>query len=991
MLMKQWCERTMPTFPIFVFDAVRGDYIFVHGCRRVDGFSIVFFPQLPHWTIICHDQEERVPHAPLVYFGDVPLDSPDIYWHFRAPTPMALVMHSQGRACMCQSRCQHEPVRFHTAPSVGFGNRGLRLGHQLVVVAHKAPYSRGKGDHLYHREVNHVLSEEEENCWSMVNVNLSSVQYVTLFKIRLAVYKVQSDYTIVRNISLVSSVASFVSCLARIEFRRKGLVEKVPSILPNFSMCELPHFPQVRTMIFGESTFQCFLRHVRLTFSYVSSSLSIGSRAFTSFLSNGLHMLTARQWFFVGTLSLFHMYVFHRLTRKFRYEPRLASTWLPVSLSSLPFSNELVNRTAMGTDALACRNLLRRALAEYDHPICVDPVEVERWIDNVTQVTGTMPVPTIGAGICHCCMRKRKLKKLRCSECRSYRDPPYDDVYFGLVPAMYPLVEQHPLIPLGLPFRTLRRNRIFQWDGVRLRTTTEVMAIYNNNPPSLRARGLLCGPMWLGVVVRCFPSTLETTLVAAAIRMAVYPANLPRPGFWEGMCSICDVLLPKADLSPVTPTAVLDNQRSGDRRRKLEECFRLIDEGFPIHRAIRQDMTMGAFVKLEKHVAVALIQGWWRKKNKLAPRLINNPKALLNALMSVYTLPCLTWLHDTWSCTTNVYYAGCSPPGELNTFLSRASVNRYILEDDVSMMDGSHSLQSQRFFRHCLLRNFKGVYRDRFMELLLYCQDLYVVKGKLRLWISGPNPSGVPVTSLLNSITTAFVRVCALYYAYTGVDLTLDASGLDQFKRFLSVIYTAVAGDDGCTFLPARYGGVETFSPEFMERYIQYFSFSGFDVGPTKIKTHLPDNWRLHTFLAMRPYWSGQGYEYGVEISRRMKAMFWMLDKNHHPLAWGRGVATSLLKASRHVPVVSDICRWYLSCTRGVQTTISVASFTNPYSSVYGYEVMGDLCERTVEEFCCDYEVPRSEYDDFLVYLWSQTNPLINLDHPLLWAIARKE
>ncbi len=998
MSMQQWCDRSMPGFPIFVYDVIRADYIFVRGFRRVDGFAIVFFPNLPHWSIVMLSQEEHVPHVPLVYFGNVPLDSQDIYWHFDQPTPSALHKQSLGLACRCTSRCHHEGERFQSAPSVGFGKRGISLGHQLVVIAHKSPYSRGRQDHLHFRELNHVVAEEPEDCWLIGNVDLSSVQYVTLTKIRLSVYCVLPDYRRrIFGFSVATIVSAINACLKFKTSRRVGVLETCPSFpRPHMPLLRLPEFPSFREQIvqylYGETTRQyltrvssLFLRQCRETVGHVLTMLK-------DFYILGFHSLSSTQWLMVSGVSLFHAYVFIRL-RRHSAMPRLTlgRTWLPTSLTGLPFSTELVNRTAMGTDPLACRNLLKRALAEYDHPILVDPIEVERWIDNVTTAVGTMPVPSLGSGVCHSCMKKRKLKKLRCADCRALELPPCDLVYFGMVPAMYPLVEQHPLIPSNMPFRTHNsRHSSFSWEGVSLTSTTEVMAIYDANRPILRSRGVLCGPMWCGVVIRCYPSNIETTLVAAAIRMAVFPTNNPQPLFWKNMLTMLPVLLPAKQLAPVTPTEVLDNQRSADRRKKLEECFKLIDEGFPIHRAVRKGMTMGAFSKLEKHCPVTLKRGFWTIKPKLAPRLINNPKALLNALMSVYTLPILDWLHTTWSSTSNVFYAGCSSPQDLNVFLATASENRYVLEDDVSMMDGSHTESSQDFFRSAVLRCFSGRHREILMALLELCQHLRVVKGKLKLDITGPNPSGVPVTSLLNSITTAFVRVCALYFAYTGEDPTLLAD-LQPFKHFLGLIYCAVAGDDGCVFLPAQILGTDTFSPDFMARYIHYFSLSGFDVGPSKIRIHRPFQWRLHTFLAMRPYWSGERYEYGVEISRRMKAMFWMLDKNHHPLAWGRGVALSLYKASRHVPVISDICKWYLSCTRGVTTSISIASFTNPYSSVYGYEVIGDINDRCVREFCIDYGVSKDLYDDFLVYLWSQTNPLINLDHPLLWAISQKE
>jgi hypothetical protein len=119
--------------------------------------------------------------------------------------------------------------------------------------------------------------------------------------------------------------------------------------------------------------------------------------------------------------------------------------------------------------------------------------------------------------------------------------------------------------------------------------------------------------------------------------------------------------------------------------------------------------------------------------------------------------------------------------------------------------------------------------------------------------------------------------------------------------------------------------------------------------------------------------------------------MFWILDKSIHPFSWGRGVATALLASSRHVPVVSDICLWYLDRTTGAVATIPQPqdiSFTNPYSTVYNYSCEGDKNERGVREFLEDYHLTQDDYHSFITYLWNLDNVLVNLDHPVLRTIA---
>jgi hypothetical protein len=271
------------------------------------------------------------------------------------------------------------------------------------------------------------------------------------------------------------------------------------------------------------------------------------------------------------------------------------------------------------------------------------------------------------------------------------------------------------------------------------------------------------------------------------------------------------------------------------------------------------------------------------------------------------------------------------------------------------------------------------------------CARFKIRQDQLKAQLYGPNASGVPPTSIFNSITTGVARVFAVIYAVFGI--RFDDQSIPYYVSLVRrSVYMAVAGDDGLLILPEYIGSRRVIiDSEFLIRYSLAFSWAGYDVGPKKIRVHSSEHWRLSTFLAMRPYWSGHNYEYGVEISRRLKTMFWLYDKCLHPIAWARGVAVSLLKASRHVPVVRDICLWYLSNTAQITTEIETASFTNNFSTVYGYEVVGDLTERTILEFCADYSVPRSLYDDFLSYLKAQQCVLVNLDHPLLAAIAARE
>ncbi len=198
----------------------------------------------------------------------------------------------------------------------------------------------------------------------------------------------------------------------------------------------------------------------------------------------------------------------------------------------------------------------------------------------------------------------------------------------------------------------------------------------------------------------------------------------------------------------------------------------------------------------------------------------------------------------------------------------------------------------------------------------------------------------------------------------------------------VSVLRIAVSGDDGFSFIPPEYNGVSIWDPTFIQRYSAAWAECGFSVGADKIRLFGEANWRMATFLAMRPVWSGQMYEYGPEPSRRLRSTFWMFDKDHHPVSWARGVCTGLLAAGAHVPVLSDICEWYMEITDGCCNM--EATWTHNYNPFANYSLTGQKTPRGVAEFLDDYSITVEEYTDFRRMLKGCGDPFVNLTHPVL-------
>lgn len=979
--MISYLTSNFPDFPVYVFEPVSQIMLHSFGVPRSDGLRLLFLPATrfnpAHWTLLVVPRLETRIDRCFVYYGSVPIISPNIYWHNTGSLHSLFIKRKmEGMACACATSCSCAPLRFHFATEISFSDD--HAGVMSVVDYSGVHYSRGPSRSLVYRTLE-GFSIVQPSAFDYPHIH-DDIEEFQLDHIHIQIHLIPRNR--VGEVFKLATVASFVSTMV-LEFPFVRLLSLTPWYATFITSRLGQAIGCVQQSRLGQAA-GCVQQAMGKVQRAMGKNPPLFSNRF--YVCGGLTVA-------LGLLS--HYFSRRRVIR--RPFQVLSKTWLPKTLQVAGFTRELTNRCAVGApDRSTCLATLKRLVAQQGHGLVLNPTEVDAWLENVVtqvaQVTAAIPV-----GHCHCCFVKKPLKRLRCAVCR--RMPVELCCYFypSQIVGMVPLFEQHPIIPSaafrlnGTPQN--RRNVGFfeykhnkKWTPVT--DCEHAMTIYNANLPELKQQGMLCGPMILGQRIHCYPRSPYTTLVAYSVRMAVHPKHTPRPGFWVAMRDIIPFLLPPIQLEPFSEEYVVLKQKTREKREKLQQVYHSMDEGLVINSSV---YLFKAFSKVEKHRDCTYTSNGMVPKLKRAPRLICNPKTELNAIMAPYVQPVTKYVASVWNCSSNIFYAGCSPPEEINSFLNLASdVNRHILEDDVSMMDGSQSEDSQGWFQHFAQACYSGRQSAHLKNMQEGIALVYIITQLIRAKIKGPNASGVPTTSVFNSVTTAVTRVHAVVYAYTGFTI-FDQEFYHHLLRLLPLVYFAVAGDDGLTYLPPSYGGVETFSRDFLDRYIEAFSWSGFDVGGAKIRVFRPHNWRLATFLAMRPVWSGERYEYGVEPARRLSTMFWLLEPTMHPIAWGRGVAVSLRKASAHVPVVVDICDWYLAKTKPITTDVTTYSFTNPYSTVYGYEVSGSLNSRGIHEFMLDYDTNLSMYDDFRRYLWSHDTVLVNLDHPMLHCIFEKE
>lgn len=982
----RFLDLNLVNFPVSVFmhnplNPMASIIVPHYGVRRSDGYQILYIPPgpltpNPHFAFV---QQTMIDapwiNAHYVYYGTIPIIDPLVYWHAEVPSPIYYVRQALGRACLCRSRCSHEPLVFSDALTFSFSLK-RRVDYHVQCEQALPPFLFGPQDSLHFVCASGEILVEPKAVGQHFPVTLDN-RMMTTGGLGLRFYRA-TNFRDNRICSVLASGTALafsltIATCAKANFFSNIFKVSTDRVSTLTSTIFAPSFSSLG--LFSEIANHILVKHTAIAFACTTSIFSL---ALVKQLMKPLKV-------FSNPLPM-------------------VRTWMPPTLSRLPYAGVLKNRLAAGPiDQALLRASLRRYAHEHNHEHFLHPSEIDLWIEKVCTEPAMTPIPMVPRTVCATCRSKARLKRRQCVQCRRFpvqRALVFDGSSFWV--GMLALFPEPPSIPLGILFRD---DVVASYKGVKLTSTTDAMYIYNLNPPPLTPMGKLCGPMFLGFLARCYPRGIETTIVAFAARIGVPVANTPDPVFWNSL-----YIFVNKKYFPLTPSyrrwsesEVLHHQKDSDKRRKLEQCYNEMDVGD--QPSLQFLGRFGAFSKLEKHVSTTMINPFdpstMVRKPKRAPRLINSPHPHVNAHMSIMTIPLLKWLKSVFHQHYHIFYAGCSSPAEINEWLSFAQTRGlYTLEDDVSMMDASQSEQSQDFMLHVVRLVLSEPDFHELMRYIYLCRDLRISQSGFRARIKHVNASGVPLTSFLNSLTTAFVRIVAVVYAYTGLDIR-NPQHIERFHicwtELIHLIAMAVAGDDGAIFLPPHYMGVETFSKDWMSRYVEAWTFSGFDVGPTKIKTHTPSTWRLTTFLAMRPVWSGNCYEFGVEIARRLKTMFWMLDKTMHPTAWGRGVAISLLRASRHVPVLRDICEWYLRNTQGAITHIDFSrlmettSFTNPDSTFYQYLVIGDLTERTIQEFLMDYDISISEYSSFQQYLDRCCDVHINMDHIVLRKILSFE
>lgn len=643
------------------------------------------------------------------------------------------------------------------------------------------------------------------------------------------------------------------------------------------------------------------------------------------------------------------------------------------------------------------RLIARRTIQEMSYPSTYDVQCLDDWLATIAAPVA-VTIPAIPAGLCFNCLNSRKVKRCICKQCKQalkfpfYHQPIAHTVqHVGFRPI-------HPVDPLPPSGSQLDADVEIRFMGRPVTDFDQLMFLYHRFKPPPRGYGHSCGFVFAGIEPTVYSPHPVTALVALCCRMGVSPPFLPMQGAWTLGALLFRSLFPHflTTLDPWSEEDVISHLPTA-KARLMIETQRQYNQGLcpPRRKLIR----FGCFSKMEKAVVeYTTILGDSMSKLKRVPRLINNPSPFLNFLEAPFSLPFSKHFGAHFSYESRILYAPGCKPWQINRFFQSAwAYSHKIIEDDVSFMDLSQSKDSLYFVMELILQCFPSMPRH-VRDLFVSTVHLTIKTPEIAADLGYHNASGVPTTSISNSVVCLLARLIAIAHAI--LDVPFAATSLSRYiiciqEQVLPNIYMAVSGDDGYLVVnddswPRKYD-----DPVFLDLYSAGFATMGLDVGRAKIRVFGDHNWRLSTFLAMRPYRVADGtYELGPELARRLMTAFWRIKTTVHPVAWLRGICQSMLTAFPFVPILTDICERVMEITTGPayhDVEAAPVDLSDPYSIVYSWESMAQLNPVCIMEMAADYSFSQEDYMFFRNQLAQIHDPFVSFDCPLFHYILAQQ
>jgi len=984
--MKRHLQRAgIQDFPVYEFCAEDDNFELVNGTKRKDGLAIVFIPRnlavtppMPdhHWTFGYVDHTETVPfyqrkQSPALVYSKFPVEVDNrytdyaVFWRAQVAPENHLEycrLETAGYACDCHWDivCEHEVEFLSTRPTTMRitldGDRHvIGTRHGIITCCVDSKYS-------LHRKAP------------------SGIVLTTPSGHTLEAGQMHPSFTI--------EIRDRIPSLKKLRSDTKYMRMSEPVLMAIY-----PYMVSVKEFLDDQEELLRWDLSRYFTTSFRQAIATIDVNMGNAGIGWGNFQAIER----------------NVVTDLFGDMPEMA--WAEDRDLNLKFprKEELLNRLVLRKNItdVELYDTLRRMCNEERWNVMMNQDEIEIWINRVIKDKGKaaiLPlVPSLAGNHCWSCGKLRKTHWHMCKECKrqakEHRPAP-----LILFDAMVTSVGFRPLWSelFTLPKTTLKedvivtfgRSKKVLYNGADINqslSVDELITHFWKHVGDCSVRGYLRGPMFLGMVPKCFPKGSGTACLAFLVRLGVTRLHQAQMWYYD---RCFEWLVENKRLAQIQPESweQFISHFSGDKKLKNELARQEeLDGWLPIQQEEALNVKMSGFVKGEKsynfkYDPYPILMD--KKEEK--PRFICSPKAVILAKIGKYTHAQTKWLAKMFSKEEHLFYAGCATPSDLNYWLNMTiseCPDPYTLVDDITAMDSNHSKVS--FAWHKRIRAVQFPYIPDWVSAAYDGEEKLKIKvGDYELSVNDVNASGVSDTSYKNSMLCLPVRLLALTHGLFDITRRNDQEVISLMNIVERNIWMSVSGDDGIVRMPAIIHG-KSIAKFNLNRYKEAWGWSGFDI---KVAIVPPNRWRMATYLAMRPVWTGHKYEWAPEPARRMRGMFWQFDNATHPIAWARGIATQVRQQARAVPVLRDICDWYLHHTTGATMGLSeTCSATNPYSPFYGAVMEGDMTERTLEEFCLDYHVKISDYDRFKSCLASTGSVLVNFDAYILHRIFSEE
>lgn len=547
-------------------------------------------------------------------------------------------------------------------------------------------------------------------------------------------------------------------------------------------------------------------------------------------------------------------------------------------------------------------------------------------------------------------------------------------------------------VPYTLPdFEFSDTMELFQVrNGRRVRTKAELMALLESHPEHYTCRGRNAGPSFMSIVPVCFPKGVRGTVSAFAVRLGSKRPKQAQKWAYDVLWAFY-LTLSRPPIEPEDDELFLSHFQGPKLRNMLEARRRYWEGEEPL--TTKRGLTTvvcDGLLKAEKSFNVTYTQEGLKEKPTTKPRFISSPPAVFLYMMGRYTHAQTKWLGTMFPWNHVMFYAGCATPEELNANLQETLLRipePVRICEDVTATDANHSRESFDF--HALVRQDQFPFLDEETKKGFDAEEDFFIllSGIFLAHVKYVNGSGFPDTSYKNSLLCVFIRLFALVHVFCDLRHSSLEEILEWASRVLQYVMMAGSGDDGLTSTPSVMFGVDMLSDWVKVRYIQAWAFFGFDI---KVKFYAPYEWRLGTFLAMRPTHTEAGYVWTPEPARRLRSLFWMIDKDHHPLTWALAVVKSLYASGSPNPILFPICQWYILRVNAPEMELGIDDLS-PYSTWHKFSYKTAPTKRAMQEAMNDYGYTEADYTHFLQMLDSTSNVFVDLRCQLLHRVFLSE